>query len=158
MLLLPMRGVSQANTSKPVMSKFMEKAQDIHQGHVFDGPARCLEEQGARHDDGCRLRAGDRDIDPVEREQKGEVAWHLLAAGGRHRYEADWRLLTLELVDRADADIRWQCYPECVDLRVVWGDDENVSVGDHALRAFPVPVYRTHHRLDLPANGCDFLG
>src|SRR3546814_2957619 len=62
------------------MSKFIEQAKDVDQSHVLDGPAWRFEQHGVRKEDGCRLRARDRHVDPVEREEKGDVAGHLLAA------------------------------------------------------------------------------
>src|SRR3546814_5932020 len=112
MLLLSMKGVSQERTSKAVMSKFIEQAKDVDQSHVRDGPAWRFEQHGVRKEDGCRLRARDRHVDPVEREEKGDVAGHLLAAGSRHRHEANGRFLPLELVDSSDRDAGWQSRSE----------------------------------------------
>ena len=87
----------------------------------------------ARDEHGERLRARDRDVEAVAREEELEVARQVVAARGRHREEDDRRLLPLELVDRADPRVRPEPGAQAAHLRVVRRHDEHVVPAEPAL-------------------------
>ena len=91
-------------TSEAVTPMFPQLAERIHERHLLNAAAWRLQQQGAAEDRRADLRAGHGDVDAVQREEERDVAWQFLAAGDRHRHQADWRLLALEPVDGPDAD------------------------------------------------------
>jgi hypothetical protein len=78
-------------------------------------------------DEYCQaLRAGDGDVEAVATEEELDIAGDLLAARGGHREEGDLGLLTLKLVDGADANTGREAVLEAAGLGVVGGEDEDV--------------------------------
>ena len=69
--------------------------------HLLDRPAADLEQSRRAHQVRQALRARDRHVQPVPREQELDSAWKILSARRCHREEHNRRLLALELVHRA---------------------------------------------------------
>jgi hypothetical protein len=80
-----------------------EPAERVHEPHLVDRVAADVDQARAADQVREALRARDRDVQAVAREQGLEAARDLGAARARRRVENDRRPLALELVDRADA-------------------------------------------------------
>ena len=99
----------------------------------FGVRARTLRSARARHDHGNAPCARGRDVEAVARVEEVHATRRVLGRRGRHRVDADRRLLPLELVDGADPGIR-ELAQDRADLGVVRRDDEDVLVAQRDAR------------------------
>ena len=153
-----MKTLSHARVSEAVTPVLAQKTKCVHKHHFLNGPAGCLEKQGAREYRRGHLCTGYRHIDPIEGEEEVDVARKLLAARRRHRDQADRSLLSLEPVHRANADRGRKGSPQRIDLRVVGRDHKDVGVPHGALRSVARPVGRSNDLADVGEDGVDLLG
>ena len=103
----------------------------------------------ARH-----LRAADRDVESVPREQELRSARHVLARRRGHREEHHGRFATLELIDRAHLHVRKtrrtiEVSAQQANLIVVGGDHHEVLGGQILSSTVLVHPRRSDHLLDF---------
>ena len=120
-----------------------------------------MRQRSRLHDDRRPLAAGDRDVQPVSREQKARPVGRIACVRRGHRHDRNRCLPPLELVDSADGDVRearaLEMFANESHLRVVRRYDDEVA-GRQAPRrvvGFGIDQRQTDKRFDLPP---DLLG
>ena len=105
-----------------------------------------------------RLRARRRDVQAIRAVEKVHAARRVLGRRRRQRHDDDRRLLTLKLVDGADAHVR-QPFRERRDLGVVRRDDHEVRVRERRFLVVGVTVADAvgRQRRDERRDGLDLF-
>src|SRR5271166_3486933 len=103
-----------------------QPAERVDESHLLDGAAVNVQQLGIAYQNREAAGAGDRDVESVAAIEELDIAGNLSARGGGHRKEHDVGLLTLELVDRPDADTVGKPIDKTANLCVVRRDDHDV--------------------------------
>ena len=113
------------------------------------------------------LGAGDRDVEPVGRQQERQPARHVDGAGCRETDDRDHGLLSLELIDGTDRNVREsgvvEVLPQQLELRVIGRHHDDVPLGQWISNspvlgigppATEVSAHQLDHNSDLLDRGC----